>query len=47
LPQFQIEIDGRVVHYVHVRGVDQESAALVLTHGWPGSSSRCTRSSRC
>jgi pimeloyl-ACP methyl ester carboxylesterase len=37
LPQFQIEIDGRVVHYVHVRGVDQESAALVLTHGWPGS----------
>src|ERR1700676_279902 len=37
LPQFQIEIDVRVVHYVHVRGVDQESAALVLTHGWPGS----------
>jgi hypothetical protein len=37
LPQFQIEIDGRVVHYVHVRGVDRESAALVLTHGWPGS----------
>jgi pimeloyl-ACP methyl ester carboxylesterase len=37
LPQFQIEIDGRVVHYVHVRGVDQESGALVLTHGWPGS----------
>jgi pimeloyl-ACP methyl ester carboxylesterase len=37
LPQFQIEIDGRIVHYVHVRGVDQESAALVITHGWPGS----------
>ena len=37
LPQFTAEIDGRVVHYVHVRGVDRESAPLVITHGWPGS----------
>jgi pimeloyl-ACP methyl ester carboxylesterase len=37
LPQFTIEIDGCVVHYVHVKGVDPESAPLVLTHGWPGS----------
>jgi pimeloyl-ACP methyl ester carboxylesterase len=37
LPQFTIDIDGRVVHYLHVKGVDQESAPLVLTHGWPGS----------
>jgi pimeloyl-ACP methyl ester carboxylesterase len=37
LPQFTIEIDGRIVHYLHVKGVDQESAPLVLTHGWPGS----------
>ncbi len=37
LPQFQIELDGRVVHYMHVRGVDPESAPLILTHGWPGS----------
>jgi pimeloyl-ACP methyl ester carboxylesterase len=37
LSQFTTEIDGRVVHYVHVKGVDPESAPLVLTHGWPGS----------
>ncbi len=37
LPQFTIEIDGRIVHYVHVKGVDPESVPLVLTHGWPGS----------
>jgi pimeloyl-ACP methyl ester carboxylesterase len=37
LPQFTIEIDGRIVHYVHVKGVDPQSVPLVLTHGWPGS----------
>jgi pimeloyl-ACP methyl ester carboxylesterase len=37
LPQFTIEIDGRIIHYLHVEGVDRESAPLVLTHGWPGS----------
>jgi pimeloyl-ACP methyl ester carboxylesterase len=37
LSQFTTEIDGRIVHYVHVKGVDPESAPLVLTHGWPGS----------
>jgi pimeloyl-ACP methyl ester carboxylesterase len=37
LPQFTIEIDGRIVHYVHVKGADPESVPLVLTHGWPGS----------
>jgi pimeloyl-ACP methyl ester carboxylesterase len=37
LPQFTIEIDGRIVHYLHVKGADPDSAPLVLTHGWPGS----------
>jgi len=37
LPQFTIDMDGRIVHYLHVKGVDQESPPLVLTHGWPGS----------
>jgi pimeloyl-ACP methyl ester carboxylesterase len=37
LPQFTIDIEGRVVHYLHVKGVDYGSAPLVLTHGWPGS----------
>ena len=37
LPQFTTEIDGRIVHYLHVKGADQKSTPLVLTHGWPGS----------
>lgn len=37
LPQFTASIDGRVIHYVHVKGVDAGSAPLILTHGWPGS----------
>lgn len=37
LPQFTIDIDGHVVHFVHVKGVDPRSAPLILTHGWPGS----------
>jgi len=37
LPQFTIEIDGRIIHYLHVKGVDRDSVPLVLTHGWPGS----------
>jgi pimeloyl-ACP methyl ester carboxylesterase len=37
LPQFTIELEGRLIHYVHVRGVDADSPPIVLTHGWPGS----------
>lgn len=37
LPQFQIEIAGRLVHFVHVKGVDPDSAPVIITHGWPGS----------
>jgi Epoxide hydrolase N terminus len=37
LPQFTATIDGRVIHYVHVKGADAASAPLILTHGWPGS----------
>jgi pimeloyl-ACP methyl ester carboxylesterase len=37
LPQFTIKMDGRMIHYLHVKGVDRDSAPLVLTHGWPGS----------
>jgi hypothetical protein len=28
LPQFQIELDGRIVHYVHVKGTDVDSVCL-------------------
>ncbi len=37
VPQFTCEIEGQVIHCLHVRGVDADSAPLVLTHGWPGS----------
>ncbi|MEO8988402.1 MAG: epoxide hydrolase family protein [Rhodanobacter sp.] len=37
VPQFTRDIDGQVVHYLHAKGVDADSAPLVLTHGWPGS----------
>jgi pimeloyl-ACP methyl ester carboxylesterase len=34
-PQFLAEIDGHVVHFLHVRGCGQEPFPLLLTHGWP------------
>ncbi|MES2258554.1 MAG: epoxide hydrolase family protein [Pseudomonadota bacterium] len=36
-PQFQAEIDGLSVHFVHVVGEAQGRRPLLLTHGWPGS----------
>ncbi|MFI1939807.1 epoxide hydrolase family protein [Streptomyces purpureus] len=40
-PQYTAEIDGRTVHFVHIRGRRPEGAPgplpLVLTHGWPSS----------
>jgi pimeloyl-ACP methyl ester carboxylesterase len=35
LPQFRVEIDGLVVHYVHVRAKTTNPIPLLLTHGWP------------
>ena len=37
VPQFQMEVCGLKVHFLHVKGVDEDSPALILTHGWPGS----------
>ncbi|KQW38423.1 epoxide hydrolase family protein [Rhizobacter sp. Root404] len=37
MPQFRAEVGGLEVHFVHVQGVDENSPALILTHGWPGS----------
>ena len=37
LPQFTTEIDGVVVHFVHVRSRHEDALPLVMTHGWPGS----------
>lgn len=35
-PQFRTEIDGSVVHFLHVRSPEPDALPLVLTHGWPG-----------
>ena len=37
LPQFTTEIDGVVVHFIHVRSPHEDALPLVMTHGWPGS----------
>jgi pimeloyl-ACP methyl ester carboxylesterase len=36
-PQFMADVDGQRIHLLHERGSGPTDAALVLTHGWPGS----------
>jgi pimeloyl-ACP methyl ester carboxylesterase len=35
--QFQTEIDGLNIHFLHVRSRHDGALPLLLTHGWPGS----------
>jgi pimeloyl-ACP methyl ester carboxylesterase len=35
--QFTTTIDGQNVHFLHVRSAQPDAPALILTHGWPGS----------
>jgi len=37
LPNFQTEIDGLDIHFIHVRSKDKNALPLIVTHGWPGS----------
>ena len=37
LPQFITEIDGVVIHFIHVRSRHENALPLIMTHGWPGS----------
>ena len=37
LPQFITEIDGLVIHFIHVRSSHEDALPLIITHGWPGS----------
>jgi pimeloyl-ACP methyl ester carboxylesterase len=37
LGQFQAEVDGLDIHFLHVRSPHADALPLVLTHGWPGS----------
>lgn len=35
--QYNTEIDGLDIHFIHVRSPHQGAVPLILTHGWPGS----------
>ena len=37
LPQFTIDIDGLVIHFIHVKSRHEDALPLIITHGWPGS----------
>lgn len=36
-PQFNAEIEGQRIHFLHVRSASPDALPLLLTHGWPGS----------
>ncbi|MGE3073259.1 MAG: epoxide hydrolase family protein [Dehalococcoidia bacterium] len=36
-PQFQTEIDGVDIQFIHVKSPEPNAKPLVITHGWPGS----------
>jgi pimeloyl-ACP methyl ester carboxylesterase len=36
-PQLLAEIDGTLVHVIHVRSPEPGAVPLLITHGWPGS----------
>ncbi len=36
-PQFTTEIDGQLIHFLHIRSAAGGALPLLLTHGWPGS----------
>jgi Epoxide hydrolase N terminus len=46
LPQFITEIDGLDIHFIHVRSEHENALPLIVTHGWPGSSSSSRSSIR-
>jgi pimeloyl-ACP methyl ester carboxylesterase len=34
-PQYIVELDGRPIHFLHVRGDGPDPVPIVLCHGWP------------
>src|SRR5215213_4129766 len=36
-PQFTTEIDGQLIHFLHVRSPEPDAMPLIMTHGYPGS----------
>lgn len=37
LPQYQVEIEGQTLHFLHLPGAGEAPRPLLLLHGWPGS----------
>ena len=37
LPHFTTEIDGQIIHFIHVKSREANATPLMLIHGWPGS----------
>ncbi len=35
-PQFRTEIDGELIHVLHITSPEPDATPLLLTHGWPG-----------
>ena len=42
-PQFETDVDGLHVHFVHVRSPHPGAVPLCITHGWPGSIAEFTK----
>jgi pimeloyl-ACP methyl ester carboxylesterase len=36
-PQYTTEIDGQIIHFLHVRSPEPNALPLIITHGYPGS----------
>lgn len=36
-PQFTTQIDGQLIHFLHLRSPEPDALPLIMTHGWPGS----------
>jgi hypothetical protein len=36
-PNFIANIDGFIIHFIHVKGKGSSGSAVIITHGWPGS----------
>lgn len=37
LPNYQTDIDGHAIHFIHARAAVPTDRTVILTHGWPGS----------
>lgn len=36
-PQYQADVDGLPIHFLHIKSPRADALPLIMTHGWPGS----------